>query len=119
MAASCSDCREPYKPSRELLTNLGIPAERIDQFYRPPAADQVEPGEQCTTCGGLGYIGRIGIFELLVITDELRDLIRENAGASKVKAAARKNGMLYMREEGLRLLAKGVTSIEELQRVVK
>lgn len=114
----CNDCRESYKPSRELLTNLGIPAERIDQFYRPPS-EPAEPGESCATCGGLGYLGRIGIFELLVINDEIRDLIRENAPASKVKAAARKNGMLYMREEGLRLIAKGTTSIEELQRVVK
>ncbi|MGE3315343.1 MAG: GspE/PulE family protein [Planctomycetaceae bacterium] len=114
----CNECRESYKPSRELLTSLGIPVERIDQFFRPPT-QQAEPGETCANCGGLGYMGRIGIFELLVITDEIRDLIRENAPASKVKGAARKNGMLYMREEGLRLLAKGVTSIDELQRVVK
>jgi len=111
----CPECRVSYKPGKDFLQKLGIPAERIDQFYRPPA-DRAEP---CTECGGLGYMGRIGVFELLVITDELRDLIRDKANASKVKAAARKNGMLYMREEGLRLLAKGVTSIDELQRVVK
>ena len=64
-------------------------------------------------------VGRTGVFELLVINDELRDLIREKAPASKIKMAAKRNGMLTMRQEGIRLLAQGITSVEELERVVK
>ena len=60
-----------------------------------------------------------GVFELLDVNDRIRDLIREKAPLSAVKAEARKNGMLYMKEEALRLLARGTTSINELQRVVK
>ena len=61
----------------------------------------------------------MGVFELLVITDRMRDLIREKASVTAIKSEARKNGMLYMREEGLRLVAMGVTSVDEMMRVVK
>jgi type II secretory ATPase GspE/PulE/Tfp pilus assembly ATPase PilB-like protein len=54
-----------------------------------------------------------------VITDKMRDLIREKAPLNAIRAEARKNGMLYLREEALRLLARGITSINELQRVVQ
>ena len=64
-------------------------------------------------------MGRIGVYELLEINDRIRDLIREKAPANQIRAEARKNGMLNMREEGLRLVVRGVTSIEELLKVVK
>ena len=54
-----------------------------------------------------------------MINDELRDLIRDKAAASKVKLAAKRNGMLTMKQEGIRLLAQGITSVEELERTVK
>lgn len=111
----CKECREAYRPEREVLERLEIPSDRIDQFFRPPAS----AGEMCPECNGLGYVGRTGVFELLVINDELRDLIRDKASASKVKLAAKRNGMLTMKQEGIRLLAQGITSVEELERVVK
>ncbi len=111
----CADCKEAYAPNPELLKQAGLPASKIDKFYRPPKT-QSPP---CPTCGGLGYRGRIGVFEVLIITDRIRDMIREKAAASAIKAEARKNGMLMMKEEGLRLVVKGVTAIDELLRVVK
>jgi type II secretory ATPase GspE/PulE/Tfp pilus assembly ATPase PilB-like protein len=110
----CKECREAYKPDRDVLERLEIPSDRIDQFFRPPTQ-----GEMCPECNGLGYVGRTGVFELLIINDELRDLIRDKAAASKVKLAAKRNGMLTMKQEGIRLLAQGITSVEELERVVK
>ena len=59
------------------------------------------------------------MFELLVINDRIRDLVRQNPNMSQIRAEARKAGMLYMREEGLRLVVKGITSLDELLRVVK
>ena len=59
------------------------------------------------------------MFEFLEINDRMRDMIRDKAALSQLKSEARKNGMLYMQEEGLRLVVKGTTSIEELLRVVK
>jgi len=111
----CPDCKEAYKPKPEVLKQAGLPANKVESFYRPPK----NPEMICETCGGLGFKGRVGVFELLVITDRMRDLIREKANVSAIKAEARKNGMLYMREEGLRLVAMGVTSVEEMMRVVK
>lgn len=110
----CEDCREPYRPDVELLHTLGLPAEKVDKFYRPPKS-----GNACPTCSGMGYFGRMGVFELLVMTDRLRDMIRETPNLAAIKAEARKNGMLYMIEEGLRLVVKGTTSLEELRRVAK
>ena len=111
----CVDCKEAYKPSADLLQKIGLPADKVDKFYRPPS----KPEGTCPSCNGLGYTGRVGVFELLVINDRLRDLIRETPNMTAIKAEARKNGMLYMKEEGLRLVVKGTTSIDELLRVVK
>ena len=111
----CPDCKEAYKPKAEVLKKAGLPADKVEHFYRPPKNPEIV----CETCGGLGYRGRVGVFELLVVTDRMRDLIRERANVSVIKSEARKNGMLYMREEGLRLAAMGVTSVEEMMRVVK
>jgi general secretion pathway protein E len=111
----CDDCKQPYQPKPELLKKLGLPSEKIDSFYRPPD----EEGANCPSCGGLGYKGRLGVFELLVLNERLKDMLRENAQLSAVRSEARKNGMLYMHEEGLRLVVKGSTSLAELQANVK
>lgn len=111
----CPDCKEAYKPSADLLQKIGLPPDKVDKFYRPPK----DPEGSCPTCNGLGFVGRVGVFELLVINDRLRDLIRDTPNMTAIKAEARKNGMLYMKEEGLRLVVKGTTSLDELLRVVK
>jgi type II secretory ATPase GspE/PulE/Tfp pilus assembly ATPase PilB-like protein len=111
----CEDCREAYKPDPDILKKNNLPPEQVKQFFRPPT----EGSNNCASCGGLGYKGRVGVYELLVINDRLRDLIRENPQLSVIKAEARKNGMLYLKEEGLRLVVKGITSMDEMIRVVK
>ncbi|CAN5897269.1 hypothetical protein BH23PLA1_BH23PLA1_23540 [soil metagenome] len=111
----CETCKEPYKPKPEFLKKANLPADKVDVFYRPPK----EPEEVCPTCGGTGYMGRTGIFELLVVNDAMREMIRENPSMNAIKAEARKNGMVYLQEDGLRQVIQGRTSIEELLRVVK
>jgi type II secretory ATPase GspE/PulE/Tfp pilus assembly ATPase PilB-like protein len=111
----CETCKEPYKPKPEFLKKAGLPTEKVDVFYRPPK----EPEQVCPACGGTGYMGRTGIFELLVVTDEMREMMRANPSANAIKAEARKNGMIYLQEDGLRQVIQGRTSIEELLRVVK
>jgi type II secretory ATPase GspE/PulE/Tfp pilus assembly ATPase PilB-like protein len=110
----CDHCKEPYKPKPEFLKKANLPAQKIDVFYRPPKA----PEQVCPNCGGTGYRGRTGIFELLVISDKIRDLIKENPSMTTIKAEARKNGMLYLQEDGLRQVIRGVTSVQELMRVI-
>ena len=111
----CSRCREAYKPKPELLKAVGLPPDKVDQFFHPPTNSE----SQCTRCGGLGYYGRVGVFELLMITERIRDMIRNTAAMSSIRNEARKDGMLYMQEEGLRLVVRGITSVDEISRVVK
>ena len=111
----CDTCKEPYKPKPEFLKKANLPADKVDVFYRKPTEVQ----QPCPQCGGTGYLGRTGIFELLVITEPMRDLIRENPSINAIKAEARKNGMIYLQEDGLRQVIQGKTSIDELLRVVK
>ena len=111
----CEKCKEPYKPKPEFLKKANLPVEKVDVFYRRPE----NPEQVCHQCGGTGYFGRTGIFELLVITEPLREMLRENPSQNRIKAEARKNGMIYLQEDGLRQVIQGRTSIEELLRVVK
>lgn len=111
----CGDCKEAYKPSIDEIQRAGLPPEKVEKFFRPPKT----PEGTCPNCNGLGYVGRVGVYELFVINDRVRDMIREKQSMTIVKAESRKNGMLYMKEEGLRLVVKGITSLDELLRVVK
>ena len=111
----CVHCKEAYRPNPDFLKKAGLPTDKIEKFYRPPQNRK----EVCTHCAGLGFRGRIGVYELLIITDRIRDMIRDKAAMSAIKDEARKGGMLYMHEEGLRLVVRGVTSVEEMLRVVK
>ncbi|MDG3005309.1 GspE/PulE family protein [Paludisphaera mucosa] len=111
----CEQCKEPYKPKPEFLKKANLPADKVDVFYRRPE----NPEQVCPQCGGTGYFGRAGIFELLVLTEPIRDMLRENPSLTKIKAEARRGGMIYLQEDGLRQVIQGRTSIEELLRVVK
>lgn len=111
----CEACKKPYKPKPEFLEKANLPASKVGVFYRAPE----NPEQVCPQCGGTGYLGRTGIFELLVITEPMRDLIRENPSLSAIKVEARKSGMIYLQEDGLRQVIQGKTAIRELLRVVK
>lgn len=112
----CESCREPYAPPPQVLQQLGIPEGRIPAFYRPP---QQQPDDVCITCGGVGYIGRTAIFELLVIDDTLRQLLAATPKLDILRQAARKAGMRSLQDEGILLVAKGITSLPELMRAMK
>ena len=78
----CPKCKVRYKPNPDMLRKANLPADKIKFFFRPPETPETEDGEEgpdkCEQCGGTGYFGRTGVFELLVITDRIRDMIREN-----------------------------------------
>jgi len=118
----CPSCREAYRPDPQLLAKANIPADKIEYFYRPPSKTLVdEHGNPriCPTCQGSGYVGRTAAFELLVVTDELRQLVAGNASLAQIKAACRKNKMLYLQEQALRKVINGTTSIQEVIRVTQ
>jgi type II secretory ATPase GspE/PulE/Tfp pilus assembly ATPase PilB-like protein len=119
----CPKCKVRYKPNPELLRKANLPVEKIKFFYRPPEEEELqnEDGEPqvCGTCGGSGYYRRSGIFELLVVSDKVRELVRDNPNMTAIKQEAVKGGLRFLYEDGLRLVVEGQTSIQELLRVSK
>lgn len=119
----CPDCKIRYKPNPELLRKANLPADKIKYFYK--AYERNENGkdndeeEICDSCGGTGHLKRTGVFELLVVTDKIRDMIRDNPNLTAIKQEAVKSGMRYLYEDGLRQVIEGRTSIQELLRVCK
>jgi len=114
----CEFCKEAYAPPAQVLQQLGIPESKIQAFYRPRQPTEENP-EICPECGGIGYIGRTAIFELLVIDKTVRKALTTNPKLEVLRQAARKDGLRTFQEEGIVLVAKGITSLPELMRVLK
>jgi type II secretory ATPase GspE/PulE/Tfp pilus assembly ATPase PilB-like protein len=106
-----------YEPPPDLLKRLGIPQGKVEALYRVPKPEEVD--KPCQACGGVGFFGRTGIFELLVVNDPIRQILLNQPKLDLVRQAARSAGMRTFQEEGVLLIAKGTTSLGELQRVLK
>ncbi len=108
----CDRCKQVTEPERSKLDELGwdevIPEGAVD-FYGPVG---------CTACAKTGYRGRINLNEVMIVDDEIRRLIVERASATQVKKAAMENGMQTLLQDGLAKVAMGLTSLEEVLRVV-
>ncbi|HTU25808.1 MAG TPA: ATPase, T2SS/T4P/T4SS family [Pirellulales bacterium] len=117
----CENCREAYPPPPEVLKQMGVPAGRIESFFRPPTQplDPKHPEVVCDQCQGIGYLGRTAIFELLAIDEGTREVLGTHPKLELLRAAARKGGHRTLQDEGLLLVARGVTSLQELLRVLK
>jgi type II secretory ATPase GspE/PulE/Tfp pilus assembly ATPase PilB-like protein len=113
----CDQCKEPYPPPQQLLQQLGLPAGKVQAFFRPPS--EPDPKKPCPNCQGIGYKGRTGMFELLIVDDAVREVLLKSPKLDLVRAAARKGGMKTFQDEGLVLVVKGVTSLPELQRALQ
>jgi type IV pilus assembly protein PilB len=109
----CERCKAPAQIERELLETIGFPFGHVLEgemsFYRPVGCDR---------CGGTGYRGRVGIYELMVIDDEIREMILRRTSAGEIGRVAQRNGMVRLREDGLLKAARGITTIEEVLRTV-
>ncbi|MEP0844236.1 MAG: Flp pilus assembly complex ATPase component TadA, partial [Phycisphaerae bacterium] len=106
----CIACRQAYKPDLGLLKKANLPADKIEHFYRPPPEGLVDAKGNpivCTNCQGSGYFGRTGVFELLVVDDTMRELIRNGQPINNIRAQARTNGMLFLQEVGIQKAMTG------------
>lgn len=117
----CEKCKEAYPPPPEVLKQLGLPAGRIENLYRTPTQpiDPKKPDVVCDLCNGVGYFGRTGIFELLTVDDNIRKVLTTAPKLENLRLMARKVKHRSLQEEGVLLVARGVTSIQELLRVLK
>lgn len=109
---ACPKCRVKRKISAEETKSFGSILENIkdDEVYTA--------GEGCSECDGTGYKGRVGIHEVLDVDDAIRQLILNHADASQIKQSALKNGMITMLEDGMRKAQEGITTIEEVARII-
>ncbi|MFP6881866.1 MAG: ATPase, T2SS/T4P/T4SS family, partial [Roseibacillus sp.] len=103
----CKDCKTPYEPNEMILNQLGLSAHELGEknFFT---------GRGCETCGDSGLRGRRGLFELLDVTDPVRELITDRAPTVVIKQKAIELGMTTLREDGLRNIYDGITTIEEV-----
>ena len=106
----CENCKEEQKPSDSELRLLGPVAEQVSSV-------QLYKGRGCKRCALTGYRGRKGIFEIFEINDDVQNLIFESVSASELRAHVREQGMRTLREDGLRKVIAGVTTLEEVLRV--
>ncbi len=107
----CQNCKEPYKPPVEALHRVGFNVDDAENvvFYR---------GRGCEQCRHTGYRGRTGIFELMLINEEVADLCVKRAPLSEVRNAALANGMKTLKMDGFQKVVEGVTTVEEVMRVI-
>ncbi len=123
----CDNCKLGFEPTPQLLKQLAIPAGRVAMLYQPfippPIEQQVDedgrpaPITPCHVCGGRGYYGRIGIFELLTPGDQLRAALLKTQDISQLAQVAKAEGHRGIQAEAVLTVARGLTSLDELKRV--
>ena len=106
----CSDCRESYLPDAQSVALLSAsPVGKVTLFR----------GKGCTSCRGTGFKGRLGLFELLILTDELRDGLLKGTPSAQLRLLAREQGMTTLRQDGWAKVQAGLTTVEEVLRVAE
>jgi len=109
----CENCKEPYEPRRDMLLTFGfdpdLPENQDQVFYH---------GVGCEACRHTGYRGRIGIFELMVMTPELQEMVVRRASHNDIKEASVAQGMVTLQQDAFAKILRGVTDLEEVTRVV-
>ncbi|MGZ3605822.1 MAG: type IV-A pilus assembly ATPase PilB [Thermodesulfobacteriota bacterium] len=105
----CMDCREPIKVHPQLLIDLGIPPDEVKSF-------PVYKGKGCPICNNTGYKGRVGLYEVMPMKEEVRELVLSRASTTEIKKEAMRLGMKTLRQSGIMKIKDGVTTIEEVLR---
>jgi general secretion pathway protein E/type IV pilus assembly protein PilB len=106
----CKNCAAPTEPDPEELRLLEADIKDFE-------GANLMKGRGCSECGGKGYKGRMGIYEIFMVTDEIQSLIFQNKTTSEIRDAARKGGMRTLRDDGLRKAMAGSTTLEEVIRI--
>ena len=106
----CKECRVKYTPTIEELAKLGMTRER----FKALGGGDVYRAEGCTACGKNGYRGRTGLYELLLVDDDIRQLVLKNVDSGTIKKKAMDKGMLSLLDDGALKIANGETTIAEV-----
>ncbi len=125
MRRVCEECRRSYHPKKEKLARFGLSASGSDQvtFYQANTltSEQINEAKAketlCPKCNGVGYKGRVGVYEVMTISERLQSLINEGATTDRIKEAAVEEGMTTLLAYSLNLVRNGYTTLEEVERV--
>ena len=116
----CLDCIASYKPSQEIIAAIQTELRRLGAEKRLAPPSMLYRGSGCPACGGRGYRGRIGIFEIASVDAAMREeIVKETFTLDGLEVIARKGGFITMFEDGLRKVARGLTTVEEVFRVIR
>jgi type IV pilus assembly protein PilB len=110
----CQYCREPYPATREMLERLGFSEQAVEQW----SETQLYRAVGCAHCNSTGYKGRLGIYEIMPVSEALERLIVERKSADELMRVAVAEGMVSLRQDGLERVLQGVTTVEEISRVI-
>lgn len=114
----CADCREPYHPEPEVVALFRNTTVEPLSAWKGTKKDRFYRGKGCAACRQTGYRGRTGIFELLVVTESVRQLLLHEPDPMRLRLASRDQGMTTLKEDGWAKALAGITTIEEVLRVV-
>ena len=116
----CKDCKYDIKPRAEQISQFGITPELLRRLDLPHINEKnlmFYKGKGCETCNNSGHKGRIGVYEVMVMSERLRDIILNGGSTDDIRRQAIEEGMLSLRESALRKAMIGLTSLEEVVRV--
>ncbi|MBN1360186.1 MAG: Flp pilus assembly complex ATPase component TadA [Sedimentisphaerales bacterium] len=120
MRVLCEECKQGYTPNKELLKKFNLPAEKAKVLFRPGKEVYDKRGKPsvCEHCQGTGFVGRTAVFETIILTDELRQAIKQVKQLPELGMQFRRAKMLYLQEQALRKVIAGTTAINEMLRVL-
>jgi type II secretory ATPase GspE/PulE/Tfp pilus assembly ATPase PilB-like protein len=116
----CNECKQAYAPDKELFRKFNIAAEKTKVLYRAGKVQYDKHGKPftCENCQGTGYFGRSGVFELVMMNDELRKVVKRSKSLPEIGTQFRRAKMLYLQEQALRKVIGGTVAINEMIRVL-
>ena len=116
----CDECKQAYAPDKELFKKFNISAEKTKVFYRAGKVlyDKRGKASTCENCQGTGYFGRMGIFEIIILNNELRKALAQTKSLPEIGTQFRRAKMLYLQEQALRRVISGTVAINEMIRVL-
>ncbi len=112
----CPHCKAPYSPQPDILKDIQA---ILGKLWQAPPAPQLFKGPGCNECANTGYLGRLGIFEVLPVSEKIGRLVLERAPTSEIEAQAVAEGMITMKQDGYIKVVEGITTIEEILRVAQ
>lgn len=115
----CPNCKEAYIPPAQLISEIKVVLGRLYTEKQPDSTVKLYKGKGCSECGSTGYIGRVGVYEVMPVSEKIAKIVLEHPDSASIEAQAVLEGMITMKQDGYLKVLKGITSVEEVLRVAQ